>query len=87
MEHSPEDPRLAACIAVDLECPDCVKQAASSVVAVCGARDAAGIDRIFHLLYPESACHAMREVFHASCDEELAAAKQDPPPLTRAVGA
>jgi hypothetical protein len=55
--------RPETCAGLGLDCGTCVRRCASSTAAVCQDLQPYGAHKVFHQLYPSSACHPMAEAF------------------------
>jgi hypothetical protein len=64
--------RPETCAGLGLDCGTCVRRCASSTAAVCQDLQPYGAHKVFHQLYPSSACHPMAEAFVRAYQEAVA---------------
>ncbi|MGA3024485.1 MAG: hypothetical protein ABSF98_06935 [Bryobacteraceae bacterium] len=66
MDYLLDENRPETCLALGLDCRNCIQKSATSVANVCQGLESAGIRRIFAQLYASQGCAPMAGVFEAA---------------------
>ena len=83
MHAMPEDRSPSACLALGLDCRNCVERSAETVASICRGATPEGVRGIFLQLYPSTGCAPMAVTFQFAYFDATAPRK----PAVRAVAA